>query len=291
MKRPILAVLTAMRVEAGALIEQLGSARESKPIGLLSFDGLLGDNRVIVVITEMGKVSAALASQYVCDHLRPQYLLSAGLAGGLSPLAVPGTIIVANAALQHDYDARPIASHATVVPHLGMSRIPADEGLSAQLKRSGLESTADAGHLSIIDGLVVSGDRIVRSTAERDRIKAAHWDALCVDMESAAVSQVAYQNQVPWGGLRIVSDGADEKFDASNVIDYARRTASEIIASVVTHSVAALGDGSHRGDDLDMDSASICKSANGPAGRPRTASSKQQYPWSSVWYQDTGFLS
>lgn len=248
MQAPLLAVFTAMKVEAQALIGQLTRVEVSQPAGLSVFDGHLGETRILVVLSHIGKVAAALASQYVCDRFEPQYLLSAGLAGGLSSEAEPGTIVIGTAALQYDYDAQPIANGPAVLPHLTMSRIPAHEAFSSLLRRSSSQRATQTRGSGVLEGLVVSGDRIVRTTAERDRILSAHGDAICVDMESAAVAQVAYQNQVPHGILRFISDRADESFEASTIVQYAESSASKTIASVVTSALAGLttaGNGMH----------------------------------------------
>ena len=86
----------------------------------------------------------------------------------------------------------------------------------------------------------MSGDQIIRSPETRNKIRFDHPDALCVDMETAAVAQVAFQNGVPWGAIRLVSDDADEMFDAGEVIEYSRETASHVIAAILLETSARL---------------------------------------------------
>ncbi len=146
--------------------------------------------------------------------------------------------------MQHDYDARPIVTERGKLPHLGVSRFTSDTVITAQLIRACSGSVQSNGRLiPSIEGLVVSGDQVVRSSQMRNRIRLDQPDAVCVDMETAAVAQVAFHNAVPWGAVRIVSDNADEKLDADDVIAYGRETASQVIASILVETFAELEGG------------------------------------------------
>jgi nucleoside phosphorylase len=59
-------------------------------------------------------------------------------------------------------------------------------------------------------------------------------------METAAIAQVAYQNGLPWGAVRVMSDSADETFDLDDVIDFGVKTAGELFARIVADAVGDL---------------------------------------------------
>jgi hypothetical protein len=54
-----------------------------------------------------------------------------------------------------------------------------------------------------------------------------------VDMETAAVAQVAHQNGVPWSALRVMSDSADESFDLRGVMGFGVSTAADLFESII----------------------------------------------------------
>ena len=58
-------------------------------------------------------------------------------------------------------------------------------------------------------------------------------DAACVDMETAAVAQVALRNSVPWSALRITSDSADETFDLRGVLGFGVSTAADLFERII----------------------------------------------------------
>ena len=100
-----MAVISAMEAEVHALCAQLSNVDPAYSSNIQVIDGYLANRRVVVAIAGVGKVAAALASQYLYDRYNPRALLVAGPAGRVAPTATPGTPVIASAAMQHDYDA------------------------------------------------------------------------------------------------------------------------------------------------------------------------------------------
>ena len=81
-------------------------------------------------------------------------------------------------------------------------------------------------------GLLISGDRFVSTTAESQKLQQDLPQALAVEMESAAFAQVCHDYGVPFAAVRTISDCADD--DAS--VDFNRflsQVASHYSASIV----------------------------------------------------------
>ena len=184
-------------------------------------------DRIVVVVGGVGKVAAALATQFTCDVFKPRCVISIGLAGALAS-AKPGQVVVATRAMQHDLDGRPFTQAKGIIPALGIGTIPANSAVSDTLLRAARYNSEDARA-----GLVLTGDQVVTSRAIRDALAKDFPDAACVDMETAAVAQVAYQNDVPWSGLRVISDSADETFDLKGVIGFGVDTAANLFESII----------------------------------------------------------
>ena len=79
----------------------------------------------------------------------------------------------------------------------------ADEKLIAMAQHAA-EQTGS--HVYI--GRIASGDQFVADPALKDRI-IQRTQALCTEMEGAAIAQTAYRNGVPFVILRCISDKAD----------------------------------------------------------------------------------
>lgn len=186
---------------------------------------------MVVLVGGVGKVAAALAAQFACDVFKPRCLVSMGLAGALREDASRGQVIVATGAVQHDYDARPLAPAKGVMPTLNISVFNAESPIAEKLAVSAKRSVENP--RIVRSGLVLTGDQIITSRAVRDALTKEFPDGLCVDMETAAIAQVAHLNGLPWGAVRVTSDAADETFNLEDVINFGVNTAGELFARIV----------------------------------------------------------
>jgi len=236
-----IAILTAMDLEADALCDRLEAVEWSAPVGIRLARGSLGETEVLLAISGIGKVAAALACQYLCDRHAPDAIVMAGLAGGLRSSPAVGALVVGTAAAHHDFDARPLTQAPGILPHLGLSAIPSDADLFTSLKWACDQAVAAREQsIPIFQGLIVSGDRIIDAASERDAICRIYPEALCVDMETAAVGQVAHQNAIPWAAVRMISDAADESVAVEEIVSFGHEVASEVLADVVVRLAARL---------------------------------------------------
>jgi adenosylhomocysteine nucleosidase len=205
------------RVVVLAALEQEAAALESS-------------DRLEVIVCGVGKVAAAMAAQRACDVLAPRALISIGLAGGIRSETQPGRLIVASGAVQHDFDARPLT------PARGGRVYAASDDISERLVAAARSVVED--QALVRTGLILTGDQIITARSVRDGILNDFPDGACFDMETAAVAQVAHANVVPWGGVRITSDSADESFDVDEVLRFGARSASELFGRIVRALVA-----------------------------------------------------
>lgn len=216
-------MIAALEQEVGSLVNRMPRSDTVGP-RLVIWEA----DQMVVIVAGVGKVAAALATQFACDVFKPRVVLTIGLAGALEKKAKPGQVIVVSGAVQHDIDGRPLTEAKGVIPGLGFSAITSNSGIADTLLRAALYKSEDARA-----GLVLTGDQIVTTRAVRDGLARDFPEAACVDMETAAVAQVAFQNSVPWAGLRIISDSADESFDLKGVIGFGVDTASNLFQSII----------------------------------------------------------
>ena len=204
-------------------------------------------HEVVAVLSRVGKVAAATTAAALIERFGVDRIVFTGTAGGLAEGVRVGDLVVADAFMQHDMDASPLFPRFEV-PLYGQSRFAVDAGLSralAQAARSAVAAPmvtlgADAvaefglGAPRVHQGLIVSGDRFVATSAESAALRAALPDALAVEMEGAAVAQVCHDYGLPFAAVRTVSDRAD---DAAHV-DFMRfidQVASRYSAAILEH--------------------------------------------------------
>jgi len=221
-QRPV-AVIAALEQEAHALVRRMPRSETVGP--RLS---IWGSGGLVVIVGGVGKVAAAMAAQHAIDVFKPRCLIAIGIAGGVEDDVRPGQVVVASHAVQHDMDGRPLTDAKGVIPGLDLSSIAADPAVAEKLLLDARFESKDAR-----SGLVLTGDQIVTSRAVRDALVRDFPDAACIDMETAAVAQVAHQNGLPWSALRVISDSADETFDLRGVIGFGVSTAAKLFESII----------------------------------------------------------
>ncbi len=233
-----------MQEELGALLAAMPDEAPVRLAGREFWLGHLDGEDVVVVLSRIGKVAAAMTATLLVHEFGAERAIFTGTAGGLHGSARVGDVVVASALLQHDMDASPLFPRHEV-PLYGTDRFHADPSLSAALAaaaRGVLEGATrnDAGvdgaagldgaalrafaitSPAVHTGLVVSGDRFVASAAECAALRERLPDALAVEMEGAALAQVCHDLDVPFAVVRTISDRADN----SAHIDFGRFVAS-----------------------------------------------------------------
>jgi adenosylhomocysteine nucleosidase len=230
------AFFAALDAEARELVRHLVPSTRPSP-QLSIWAGVIEGTPVVLAVTGVGKVAAAVAAQFVCDAFHPRCAITFGLAGATASDVTPGHLIVASGAVQHDLDARPLTDARGTIPSLGIAVLKSDSTLSGKL-RDAAESAVEDPRL-VSSGLILTGDQIVTSREIRDGVLKDFPDGACFDMETAAIAQVAIQNGIPWAALRMTSDASDESFDLDEVIgfgiDRAAGTFEQVVRALLKH--------------------------------------------------------
>jgi adenosylhomocysteine nucleosidase len=167
-----------------------------------------------------GPVNAAVGAQALILRYGVGSLIGVGTAGALDPMLCPGDLVVAQQCVAHDagYFTGRGFQHSGVLGRgsRGLAgfrrRFVADPDLLT--RTCGAAGCLDG---SLYAGTVVSGNQAIFSTT-RKRWLHLTFDALAVDMETAALAQVAVSHRVPWIAIRAISDQADD----SLIVDYRR---------------------------------------------------------------------
>jgi len=241
------AIVSALREELAAVLELMPDEHRQVVAGREFWRGHLHGYEVVAALSGIGKVAAATTATLLIEHFKVDDVLFTGVAGGLAPGVRVGDLVVASELLQHDMDASPLFPRYEV-PGTGLARLPADPALTATLARAARATLAELPQRLAAEvreefglqaprlhqGLLVSGDRFVASTAESQALQQALPEALAVEMEGAAFAQVCRDFGVPLAVVRTVSDRAD---DAAHVdfLRFLRGVASPYSAAVLEH--------------------------------------------------------
>ena len=155
---------------------------------------------VLVQKCGIGKVNAALGAQRMINEFHPDCIISSGCAGGNGDDIDIQDIIVSSELCYHDvYCGRAIDDTTVYGQVQGLPvRFQADPYLLRKSEELGLNA--------LKSGLIVTGDWFVDSKEKMREIVGHFPEAKAVDMESCAIAQACYINNVPFISFRVISD-------------------------------------------------------------------------------------
>jgi adenosylhomocysteine nucleosidase len=206
------AILSALPEEQAGVLALLQSPHCTVHAGREFWQGSMHGKPVVLALSRIGKVAAATTATALIEHFKAERMVFTGVAGGLAAKVQVGDVVLGAQYMQHDLDVSPLFARYEI-PGYGRARLDADVNLIAIISEAAPAIFKGAGGLKDINihaGLIASGDRFVSSAAEAQALRLALPDALCVEMEGAAVAQVCCDYGVPFAAVRTISDRADD---------------------------------------------------------------------------------
>lgn len=210
MKATTIVIIGAMEQEIELLKSLMHHPEEEKVGNFSFFRGRLFNKDVILSLSGIGKVNAAVATALAINRYSPDCIINTGSAGGLGSGLKVGDVVLGTLIAHHDVDATAFGYQIGQVPRMR----PAFESDPYLVKVARKAAKAFTG-ASVYKGLIVSGDQFVHSTEQVEQIRSRFFGVQVVEMEAAAIAQTCEQLAVPFVVIRAVSDLADEEAEIS----------------------------------------------------------------------------
>jgi adenosylhomocysteine nucleosidase len=241
------ALLGAFGEEIRLLVAELEDKEAVDVSDVRFWTGRLRGRRVVIAMTGVGKVNAAVVTALTYHRFRPSHVIFSGIAGGLDPELHPGDIIIASQTFQHDLgrltdDGVTLRGARNAVTYM---RNPVDFAADPRLLKLAQEAakhvtldpiaTPDGKRTpKVVTGAIATGDVFVSSPRKRRELHET-MKADAVEMEGAAVAQVCHQWAVPCLVIRCISDRADDNavLDSRLFRVTAAHNAAALVAAIV----------------------------------------------------------
>jgi len=210
-----IAIITGVAEEADAFCP--GAAHRRQRLG--SFDVRhvdLGNASVAIACSGVGKVNAATAAALLAHVHDAQLLMVIGTAGKIG--AVAGDCFYLHEAVQNDFGARRSDGFA----HYRGGSWPIGPADTTPFR------ALDLSHCPLPRARIATGDAFVECP-DHAALMAVQLGAALVDMETAAVAQVAERLGLPWAAIKATTDEANGESAgdfSQNLARAARRAAS-----------------------------------------------------------------
>lgn len=240
----MIALLCSVQAEAERLLGSIFEMRSTTLGSKLLIEGKLGDQRILLCVSGMGKVNAAHTATLMLARFDPEALIVFGIGGAYpSSGARVGDLAIAREEIAGDegvltqegfkdteYIGIPLLKTATSVIY---TTYPASEPLMSRSLQS-LVAHRKSGRSTIHVGTFVTLSTCT-GAAVRARELEERYHGLCENMEGAAVAQVAALHGIPWLEVRgisnIVEDRDMKKWDIPQAAGAAQQAVQDIISA------------------------------------------------------------
>ena len=219
-------IMGAMPEEVDLIVGGLTEKRIEEYAGITYHIARRAGKKVVVCCGGMGKTNAASTTQVLITKFDVDAVIFSGIAGNMSDKIGIGDVVVSKTLCYHDAEDRMLSQSAP-----GTALYTADPFLI-----DAAEQGCRLVGVKHITGLIATGDQFVGDPVKKQSIK-EKCNPDCVEMEGAAVAQVAMRNNIPFVVLRAMSDNSNESIQAlgaeSFEIGQYVETASAIVEATI----------------------------------------------------------
>jgi adenosylhomocysteine nucleosidase len=225
-----IAIIGAMEEEVTLLRENMQERTQETVAGCEFTFGKMHGKDVILLRSGIGKVNAAMSTTILLEKYKPDCIINTGSAGGYNPALNVGDAVISTEVRHHDVDVTAFGYEYGQVPQLPAAFL-ADEKLVA----AAVEASKEIEDFQVEKGLIVTGDSFMEDPSRVEFVRSKFNDLQAVEMEAAAVAQVAFQFNVPFVIIRSLSDIAGKESEVSfdQFIDKAARNSTELVMKMV----------------------------------------------------------
>jgi len=206
-----IAIIGAMDCEIASIKQELTDLNEINYADLKIFTGNIKDNFIILAQSGVGKVNAALNTQYIIDTFKPNFIINTGVAGGIDDCLKVGDVVIGTYLVQHDFDVT-VLGYAKGYMCTGIEKDKPTKYYCDKILIEKFQNSLEKNMIKnkIHQGVIASGDVFVSGKEIKKEIN-KYFGALAVEMEGCAIAQVATRNKIPFVVVRAISDLADGK--------------------------------------------------------------------------------
>lgn len=226
----LIGIIGAMEVEVQALKDLMDNAELKEISSVVFYRGKINGIDTVVAVAGVGKVNAAVCAQTMILEYSPDYIINTGVAGGLSEELKIGDVAVADKVAEHDMDTSPLGDELGFITGINKVYMQCDEYISGLM----YDAAKSVDGINAVRGTIASGDQFIASEEQRRFIK-KNFSAVAAEMEGAAIGHVCTMNNVKFGVLRAISDGAnsDSTIDFPTFTKMAVKNTVEIIVKML----------------------------------------------------------
>ena len=226
-----IAIIGAMEEEVTLLRDKIENKTVEVIAGCEFTTGYLDGVDVVLLRSGIGKVNAAMSTSILLEKYSPDYVINTGSAGGYDPKLNVGDLVISSEVRHHDVDLTVFGYEYGQVPQL-----PAAFQADKELIKVAEEGAKEISDIQTVLGLIATGDAFMNDPVRVDYIRDKFTDLKAVEMEGAAIAQVAYQFGIPFVIIRSLSDiaGKESNISFDQFLEKAALHSTNLVIKMVT---------------------------------------------------------
>ena len=222
----IIGIIAAMEPEIQFTISALEDKKEHLISNITFYEGTIGNHKVIVSLSGIGKVNSAINTTLLINNFKPDVIINSGIAGGSKELST-FDFVIANKLTYSDFDCQVFNYEFGQVPQMPLYYF-SDSNLKEKL-----EAYLTSKNISFKNSIVLTADSFRMSASE---IKNNVSTSFATEMEGTSIAQTCYKLNTPFLSFRIISDILDSENHIEEYNEFEKKSAqlsSEVIVNFI----------------------------------------------------------
>lgn len=222
----IIGIIAAMEPEIQFTISALEDKKEHLISNITFYEGTIGNHKVIVSLSGIGKVNSAINTTLLINNFKPDVIINSGIAGGSKELST-FDFVIADKLTYSDFDCQVFNYEFGQVPQMPLYYF-SDSNLKEKL-----EAYLTSKNISFKNSIVLTADSFRLSASE---IKNNVSTSFATEMEGTSIAQTCYKLNTPFLSFRIISDILDSDNHIEEYNEFEKKSAqlsSEVIVNFI----------------------------------------------------------
>ena len=222
----IIGIIAAMEPEIKFTISALEDKKEHLISNITFYEGTIGNHKVIVSLSGIGKVNSAINTTLLINNFKPDVIINSGIAGGSKELST-FDFVIANKLTYSDFDCQVFNYEFGQVPQMPLYYF-SDSNLKEKL-----EAYLTSKNISFKNSIVLTADSFRMSASE---IKNNVSTSFATEMEGTSIAQTCFKLNTPFLSFRIISDILDSENHIEEYNEFEKKSAqlsSEVIVNFI----------------------------------------------------------
>lgn len=222
-------IICAMQEELNGILKYLKEVKKSHNKFSTIYEFINENEHYVLTLGKIGKVSTSLYIGYLSSIYEIKRVFNVGTAGALTSNVKIGDIVIATGVMFHDVDVTGFNYEEGQIPHCPKIFRPDEEYIS--------NINLPSYDFKIHRGLIISGDTFITKNNIKKISANILKDALCGEMESAAVGECCYFLNIPFIIIRSISDyvlhSNEEEFDTN--LNQVSLNAGKVLLAIIKY--------------------------------------------------------